>query len=155
MDKKGITSTCPNGELRVGDIVISIGEFGYVYLIGEVIEIVKLGTPLHAKETGNDTDNIHVTFYEAGLIEGHEGGYSGLRIAQIESHFSELYGEAKTFDECGLDDVIMPPDELIKVTDTLFSSDDIRMFLQSEAGATAVCDKITTILNKTGGFING
>jgi len=157
MDKKEITSTCLNGELRVGDIVISTGKLGdYAsYLMGEVIEIIKRDTPLHEEETGNDTDNIHVNFYEAGLVEGHEGGYSDLRKAQIVSRFRDLFNDSRTFDECGIDDVIMSPNELIKVTDELFSADDIRMFLQSETGAVDICNKVITILNKTGGIING
>jgi len=139
MSKKEITSICLNVALRVGDIVISTGESDYAYLLGEVIEIVKLGTPLHEAESGNDTDNIHVNFYETSLCEEHEGGYSEFRKSQIESHFRKLFNDLRTFDECGIDDVIMPPDELIKVAGIL-SEDDIQMFLKSEELATSICN---------------
>lgn len=98
-----------NGDIQRGDWVISAGNNDYKYLIGQVIEIVKLGTPEHADETDNDTDNVHVNFYAFD--------YPPERIAEIEAHFSELYGEPKDIDELPLDDTIMAPDMLIRITE--------------------------------------
>ena len=80
MSRTEITSTCLNGELRIGDMVISNGSSDYAFLLGVVIEIVKLGTPEHEEETGNDTDNIHVNFYDVECWD--EEGYSRRRKAK-------------------------------------------------------------------------
>ena len=103
------TATAVNGEIKSGDWVIATPDDEYGCLIGQVIEIVKLGTPEHEAEAQNDTDNIHVNFYAFD--------YPPERIAEIEAHFSELYGEPKTFDELPLDDVIKAPDMLIRITE--------------------------------------
>ena len=102
------TSKTVFGEIRTGDWVVSTGNNDYRYLIGAVLEINKLGTPEHAAESGNDADNIHVDFTAFD--------YPPERIAEIEGYFSELYGEPKAFGELPLDDVIMAPDMLIRIT---------------------------------------
>jgi len=96
------------GDVSPGDWVISAGNNDFKYLIGTVKEIVNNGTPKHASETDNATDNVHVDFTAFN--------YPNERIAEIEAHFSELYGEIKMFDELPLDDVIMAPKMLISIT---------------------------------------
>ena len=96
------------GDVSTGDWVISAGNNDYKYLLGTVTEIVKRGTPEHAAETDNDTDNIHVDFTAFN--------YPTERINEIEAHFSDLYDESKTFDELPLDNVIMAPKMLISIT---------------------------------------
>ena len=102
------TSKTIYGEVQPGDWVIAAGNNEYRYLIGTVTEITKLGTPEHAAETDNDTDNIHVDFT---AFE-----YSLTRIAEIKIQFSSRIGEIPIFDEIPLDDVIMAPDMLIRIT---------------------------------------
>ena len=92
-----------NGELQVGDWVLSSPDDEYGCLVGQVIAIDKLGTPEH--DTENDTDDVHVDFTY------HE--YSEERIVEIETDFSRLYGEPKEYDDLPLDDVIMAPEMLI------------------------------------------
>ena len=94
------------GEVQAGDWVISAGNNDYRYLLGIVTAIDKFGSPEH--ETENETDDIHVDFTVFD--------YPRERIAEIEEYFSELYGEQKTFDEIPLDDIIMTPKMLIRIT---------------------------------------
>ncbi len=98
-----------NGEIKRGDWVISTPDNGYGCLVGQIIDITKLGTPEHDAESSNITDNVHVDFSSFD--------YPPERIAEIEHGFSRLYGEAKAFSELALDDVIMSPDMLIRVTE--------------------------------------
>jgi len=94
------------GDVQPGDWVIAAGNNDYGYLLGTVTAINKLGTPEH--DTENETDDIHVDFTAFD--------YPPERIAEIEKDFSESYGEAKEYDELPLDDVIMAPGELIRIT---------------------------------------
>lgn len=103
-----ITTSCINGELQPGDLVLSSPNDDYACLVGTVLSINKVGTSEHDRESENDTDDIHVDFTVFD--------YSDSRIAEIESMFSELYGMPKPFEECPLDDTIMAPDALIRIT---------------------------------------
>ncbi len=73
MDNNSFTE-CITGLLRPGDLVLSIPDDDYACLVGVVLEINKLGTPQHDQEAQNDTDNVHVDFYEYE--------YSGRRIKE-------------------------------------------------------------------------
>jgi hypothetical protein len=128
MDKSKISAS--GGELRVRDLVISTGDNDFAYLVGEITEIHKLGTPEH--DTENETDDIVVNFTIAA--------YSDARIKEIEAAASELYGEPKTFDEFYPNMVIMAPEELIKITD--LAEDEFNSLLESEAQAKAFCDTV-------------
>jgi len=123
------TAKAINGEVKRGDWVISMPDDEYGGLIGQVIDIVKLGTPEHEEETQNDTDNVHVNFCAFD--------YPPERIAEIEEQFSDLYGEPKTFDELPLDDVIMAPDMLIRITE--LSQDEITRIGNRFADCEAFC----------------
>jgi len=94
------------GDVQSGDWVIAAGGDEYRYLLGTVTAIDKLGSPEH--DTENTTDDVHVDFTAFD--------YPPERIAEIEKHFSELYGEPKTFDELPLDNVIMSPKSLIRIS---------------------------------------
>lgn len=100
------TTQAINGELHVGDWVISANNNDFGYLLGTVMEINKLGTPEHNSD--NDTDDIYVDFT---AFE-----YPPERVLQIEEHFSNLYRTEKHFDELPLDGVIMAPEMLINIT---------------------------------------
>ena len=124
-----VTTTCLNGKLHFGDIVISTPDDEYACLVGTVLAINLLGTPEHDAETDNDTDDIHVNFMDSA--------YTKLRMREISKVFSALYGEKKHFSECPIDDVIMSPECLIRITGI---DDDILMrLLASEEGGRLFC----------------
>jgi hypothetical protein len=128
--KPVITSKTLFGEVEAGDWVIAAANNDYGYLIGTVIEIIKLGTPEHEAETTNDTDNIHVDFTAFD--------YPPDRIVEIEKFFSDLYNEPKTYDELPLDDVIMAPDMLIRITH--LSHDEITRMGNLRANCESFCN---------------
>lgn len=96
-----------NGDINIGDWVIAVPSDEYGYLLGVITAIDKLGTPEHGTE--NSTDDVHVDFDAFD--------YPPQRIAEIEEQFSDLYDEPKSYDELPLDDVIMAPDALIRITE--------------------------------------
>lgn len=108
-ESERLTAQGLNGKLRVGDWVVSTPQDTYCYLVGQIIDIVKLGTPEHAEETDNNYDSVHVDFT---LLE-----LPSERIAEIEAQFSDLYGQPKAYGELPLDDTIMPPDALLRITE--------------------------------------
>lgn len=119
---------CLNGELKQGDLVLSTPDEDYACLVGTVLAINKVGTPEHDAETENTTDDIHVDFMNSD--------YSEERIREIEEMFSNLYGTPKTFEECPIDDTIMSPDTLIRITGT--RGDLLRSILGSHDAAEAL-----------------
>jgi len=127
--------------LRVGDTVVSVNAVGYEYLVGTILTINLAGSPEHEMETANETDDVHVEFDEAN--------YSEQRIREIEAEFTDLYGEEKTFEDCGLDDVIMSPDMLIRAD--VFTEDEMKAILESEAKAAEVCKRIIAQFTKAEG----
>ena len=127
------TTECLNGELKPGDLVISTPADEYACLVGTVLVINKAGSPEHDAETDNPGDDVHVNFMDSD--------YSERRVKEIEAMFSELYGEPKRFDECAIDDAIMAPDTLIRITG--IGRDELSAILYSEANAAAFCKDIT------------
>jgi len=123
------TTICVNGELKPGDLVLSTPDDEYACLVGTVLFINKLGTLEHDAETGNDTDSVHVNFMDTE--------YSESRVAEIEEMFSELYSEPKTFEECPIDDAIMSPDALIRITG--IGDDTLKAILDSLEAGKALC----------------
>ena len=99
---------CVNGELNVGDLVLSTPRDEYGCLIGTVLEINKLNTPKHEDEVDNGTDHVHVNFFDVD--------YSDKRVKEIEAMMSKLCFQEMEFGNCPLDDVIMAPDCLIRIT---------------------------------------
>lgn len=122
------TTICLNGELKPGDLVLSAPDEDYACLVGTVLAINKVGTPEHDAETENMTDDIHVDFMNSD--------YSEERIREIEEMFSDLYGIPKKFEECPIDDTIMSPDALIRITGV--RSDLLRSVLSSHDAAEAL-----------------
>ena len=100
------TTECVNGDLVPGDKVLSIPGEDYACLVGTVLSIDKAGTPEH--ETDNPGDDVHVNFMDAD--------YSDQRIREIDDMISDLYGESRTFLMTPLDDTIMAPESLIRIT---------------------------------------
>lgn len=126
------TTICLNGELKPGDLVLSTPDEDYACLVGTVLSISKLGTPEHAAETENDTDGVHVNFMDSD--------YSEQRITEIEEMFSNLYGYPKPFAECPIDDTIMAPDTLIRITG--IEKDTLRAILDSREAAETLCELV-------------
>lgn len=124
-------TNCINGELRAGDAVVSVDD-SYSYLVGIVLRINLVGSPEHNEETANETDDVHVEFSGAD--------YSEQRVREIEESFTDLHDEEKTFDDCGLDDVIMSPDTLIRVD--AFTAEEMNAILEGEEKAAAICKRV-------------
>ena len=128
----GATAQAINGEIRKGDYVIAANNNDYAYLVGEVTEILKHGTPEHAAETDNETDSVHVNFM-AFL-------YPPSRQNDILKYFyglSDSY-ENLEYNELPLDDVIMAPDMLIRITD--LGEDTIGFLVDEYDEAKSFCD---------------
>jgi len=120
-----------NGRLQSGDVVLSNADTDYAYLVGVVIGIIPAGSPSH--DTENETDDVYVDFTSPD--------YSSERIREIEDHFSKLYGKSVTYDELSLDDVIMPPDSLLRITD--MDPRDISYMYQSRLYGKSYCEYVT------------
>ncbi len=124
------TTFCMNGELRPGDLVLSLNNSDYGLLVGEVSEITKLGSPEH--DTDNQTDDVHVDFTVFD--------YFDTRQEEIIKSFNEMYEQVEPFDELPLDDVVMSPDMLVSIKD--ISRDNLFFILDSAANAEAYCNLI-------------
>jgi len=124
-----------NGEIRKGDFVIAADNNDYAYLAGEVIEIMKLGTPEHAEEVDNDTDSVHVNFMALP--------YPPKRQDEILEYFYGLSNsyENLAYNELPLDDVIMASDMLIRITD--LGDDRINALVCDYEEAKVFCNSIT------------
>lgn len=127
MDK--ITTKCVNGDLKVGDLVISTPDEEYSCLIGRVMKINLLGTPEHDQETANETDDVHINFLEFD--------YSKKRIKEIEEMFSDLYCTKKRFNELPLDDAIIAPECLIRITE--LDEEILQNLLENGYNAACYC----------------
>jgi len=104
------TAVCLNGELKPGDLVLSSPTNDYSCLIGRVLYIEKSGTPEHGTE--NPGDDIHVNFTEAEYSHG--------RFVEIDRMLGDLYGRPTTpgiWPPIDVDDAIMAPEMLIRITD--------------------------------------
>jgi len=143
-DMNTITTKCVNGILQAGDLVISTPDDEYACLIGRVMKINILGTPEHDEETDNETDDVHVNFLEFG--------YPKKRIREIENDFCGLYSEKKDFDDCALDDVIMAPCCLIRITG--IDENELNYLLQSGYNAACYCYGILSGLTEQIGLEN-
>jgi hypothetical protein len=100
------TANQPYKPLAGGDyIIVGQGE-EYAGLVGQVTEIIRLGSPEH--ETGNPTDDIAVDLSAAP--------YSDRKKAEIALLAKKLGYEAESFEDVPLDSVILAPDDIIRVT---------------------------------------
>jgi hypothetical protein len=121
---------CINGELITGDLVISSPNEEYAGLVGTVLSVEKLGTAEH--ESGNTTDDVHVNF--------NHPDYSEDRMGEIAEMVSDLYDRQMFFDECPIDDVIMAPDTLIRITG--ITRAELAKILDSGEKAEAYCKRV-------------
>lgn len=121
---------CINGELQSGDLVISVPETEYACLIGKVIAVNPWGTPEH--DTDNPADDVHVDFTAEE--------YPKQRQNEIAAMFTGLYGKKMAFEDCPIDDAIMPSDSLIRITG--IERDVLKLLLYSADNAAAYCKSI-------------
>jgi hypothetical protein len=92
--------------LAVGDwVIVGQGE-EYASLVGQVTEIDILGSEDH--DTGNPTDDVHVNLT---LVE-----YSEMEMGEIYDTARQLGYDVDSLDEVPLDDVILAPQDLIRIT---------------------------------------
>ncbi len=111
-----------NGEISSGDWVYATVAPPYSYLVGQVTDIVPPGAP--DRETENETDDVHVNFMDAG--------YSDERKAEILDTMNSIrHSRGNNINAFALDDVIMSPDDLIRITD--IDRDKFTELLESSA----------------------
>jgi hypothetical protein len=127
-------TTCLNGELRPGDLVLSTPDDEYGLLVGTVLAVNKVGSPDHEMETENETDSVHVNFMALR--------YSDRRLLEIDMMLSELYGENRSLLAAPLDGAVMAPDALIRIDG--IDAEDLNAILSSEEKAAACFEKVRT-----------
>jgi hypothetical protein len=103
----GARSMCINRMLKVGDLVMAaIEDASFPCLPGRVTAIDVFGSMDH--DTGNETDDVHIDF---------TGDYSDRRKREIEDVCTRLSGYRIPFEGIALDNVIMPPSNLIGISE--------------------------------------
>lgn len=120
---------CLNGILSVGDTVVSIPceEFGG--LIGIVTKISTVGS--EDRDTENETDDVYVDF---------RNDYSEDRKKEILKEYQELFRDKnKTWDDIGIDMLIMSPDMLLKLNPDTLSETIYHEMLQSHTAISNWC----------------
>lgn len=101
--KKGTVFRAEGKTFCIGGIVFANAESEYMGLYGTVTEI-RTGDD---RETENDTPDIYCEFILSD---------STAMTAELESRFSDLYGQDKKVEDISLDWVIMSPEMLEPVT---------------------------------------
>ena len=101
-------SECLNGELRVGDEVLHLPIDDHPIMRG----VVKAIYPAGSEEAQAATDNVG----DCILVCYDTEGYSDKRVAELEAHFSGLYGQPRTLDDIGLDEVADSQDCLLNIS---------------------------------------
>jgi|GEM_PF-2479329 len=122
-----ITTNCINGEISRGDLVVSTADNDYSCLVGKVIDVVKAGSPKH--ETRNPGDDVYVDFM---VFE-----YSEARKESIERSLSKVYGQSVKLDDIALDNVIMAPESLVRITG--IAQGKLAVLLDDEREVAAIC----------------
>ncbi len=135
-----VTVKCLSGTVSVGELVISTADTDYACLVGKITEINLLGSPEH--DTENETDDIHVNFMDAE--------YSEQRKQEISKMFSALYHAEKRFEDCPLDDVIMAPEHLIRITSV--SGHILCKLLESRENAMLFCEAMKEAVSQNKGL---
>lgn len=133
-------TNCLNGEISVGDLVISSPNDDYALMVGTVIAIEKAGAPEHG--TDNPGDDIHVNFT---LAE-----YSPARLVEIDLMLGDLYGRPTTpgiWPPIDVNDAIMAPDMLYRITG--IGQEDLAAILDSGENAAAYVQKLEVALHET------
>ena len=100
------SSKAVNGEISPGDWVLVTPDSSYGAMIGRVTAIDKRGAPEHG--TGNPGDDIHVDFFATEYPESVK--------EEILWRFDGHSPAETAFGDLALDDVIMAPEMLIRIT---------------------------------------
>ncbi|GHV39910.1 hypothetical protein FACS189490_04260 [Clostridia bacterium] len=130
-------TNCMNGELAVGEQVLSLNIDLYKYLVGTVTRIDKADTPEH-DATDNETDDVLVNF--------NHSDYSEQRLRDMETYGQYLLGRGRHFDRSRLDEVVMAPGHLLRIEG--LSREDLDAALDSEAGAETLCHRLLAEVGK-------
>lgn len=123
MDK---TLNCLNGELKVGDLVISIPEDDYPCLVGTVLDIGKMRY--------SDQEYVFVNFMHPE--------YTQNRLEEIERMLCEAYGRPTTpgIWPLDIDNLPMSADSLIRITGIGKILENA--ILDTEEAASALCNLV-------------
>lgn len=106
------TTTCLNGELKPGDLVLSSPKHDYASLVGTVLRVSTLWDTSQKASEDSKADIVHVNFLDADYPEE--------RIYEIQDMLGEMYGRPTTpgiWPPVDIEDVGMPPSMLIRITD--------------------------------------
>ena len=140
LELNGMATTCLNGELKPGDLVIASPDDAYAYMVGSVLSIDKTHTP--ERGTGERTDCVHVNFMDAR--------YSQNRLREIEQQLGELYGRPTSpgvLPPVDVEDVVLEPNMLFRITDV--GREELKAILDSEEKAAAFVQNIEEIRTET------
>ena len=110
LDKQGETFTSAGKTFAIGGMVFANAEDEYSGLVGHIIEI-RTGED---KETQNSFPDVYCNF-ETPQKPG--------EIVELEERFSEIYAEKKTIEDICLDYVIMAPEMLEPVAESVQPTD--------------------------------
>jgi len=122
------TTQSINGEIRQGDVVISIPDNMLSCFIGEVNAIEKLETPEH------NTDIVYVNF----KIYRHPPWEQNNVMDYLMAAFD--LNEIDDYDKLPLENIAMTPDLLLRITD--LDEDKINDLMCDYEGAVAYCQNI-------------
>ena len=101
----GPTTVCINGIIKRDDYVLSTIDSEYPCLVGLVTKIIPVWSPDHDIESAQD--DVVVDFRQ---------DYSDDRVKQIEEAFSALTGEPMAIHGCGLEQLVLSPDCLVRIS---------------------------------------
>lgn len=133
-------TNCLNGEIGVGDLVLSTAGNDYALMVGTVLAVEKKGAPEHG--TDNPGDDIHVNFT---LAE-----YTHNRLMEIDRMLGDLYGRPTTpgiWPPIDVDDAIMAPCMLYRISG--IGQEDLAAILDSGENAAAYAAKLEAGLQET------
>lgn len=112
-------AVCLNGEIRVGSLVLAAPDSGLACLLGTVTAIKEPEATDESKAV-----EVHVDF---------TGQYPSHRIADIETRFTVETGYFRSYQELGLSDLVLCPDQLLCVGE--ISDNEMASVLNSEEDA--------------------
>jgi hypothetical protein len=131
-EREGIKTQAINGDISIGDFVAVVPYTEYGGYIGTVIYIEKLGTSEH--DTDNPTDDVHINIIGAG--------YSERQLRELAQSLGYGYAEDTPYGNLPIDDIIMSPDELVRITE--LDPDAYKKLVSSVAETGVYCEQVLT-----------
>jgi len=135
-----LVTSCINGDLRVGDMVISTdNHHDYAYLVGSITEITKIGSPHeHPGSADYCSTSYGTTANDTVCIDFSQGNYSEGRIAEIEAKYSRLWNEEFELQSDSFAFIQLYASELINISELPDAEFDA--LLDSEEAAAEFCN---------------